>query len=152
MGKTRIQQQSQEELIQEGEKLQKAIEKGAQVKKKKKKGIDEAKLYIQATYNNTIMTLTDMTGNTLAWSSAGAIGFKGTKKSTPFAASKVAEVIAQKALKLGVSRLHIIVKGIGQGRDSALRTIATQGFQILSIGDFTPLPHNGCRPPKPRRV
>ncbi|OIO44172.1 MAG: 30S ribosomal protein S11 [Parcubacteria group bacterium CG1_02_36_42] len=114
--------------------------------------IKEGKIYIASSYNNTIMTLTDSSGNTLTWASAGNIGFKGTKKGTPFAASKVAEVMAQRAQKLGVERVEVYIKGIGSGRESAIRSLANRGLDIIAIADITPIPHNGCRPPKVRRV
>ena len=112
----------------------------------------EGNLYISSTYNNTIVTLTDSLGKVLAWRSAGAIGFKGTKKATPFAASKVAEALCIIADKMGVSKINVFVKGIGSGRDSAIRSLASHGLEILSITDITPIPHNGCRPKKSRRV
>ncbi|MBI4358996.1 MAG: 30S ribosomal protein S11 [Candidatus Nealsonbacteria bacterium] len=115
-------------------------------------GIDEGLVYVNSTYNNTILTLTDLRGNVLTWVSAGNLGFKGTKKSTPFAASKVAEALAERAKKIGVGKVWIIIKGIGSGRESALRSLAGRGLEILSIKDATPVPHNGCRPPKVRRV
>ena len=99
-----------------------------------------------------MITLTDPQGNVLGWTSAGAIGFKGTKKATPFAASKVAENISQTAKKNGIERIEILVRGIGSGRESAIRSLAARGFDIISIKDITPVPHNGCRPPKVRRV
>jgi small subunit ribosomal protein S11 len=114
--------------------------------------IKEAKIYIFSSYNNTIITLTDIKGNVLAWVSAGSIGFKGTKKATPFAASKVAEVVSEICRKLGVDKVQVMVKGVGAGRESALRSLAARGFDIISIKDITPIPHNGCRPPKVRRV
>ncbi|MFH1036903.1 MAG: 30S ribosomal protein S11 [Patescibacteria group bacterium] len=116
------------------------------------KRIDEGRVYIKSSYNNTIITLTDKNGNVLGWVSSGGIGFKGSKKATPFAASKVAENVAQIAQKIGVSKIAVFVKGIGSGRESAIRSLAARGFDILSIKDETPIPHNGCRPPKTRRV
>ena len=112
----------------------------------------EARIYISSTYNNTIITLTDLKGNVLAWVSAGNVGFKGNKKATPFAASKVAEAICQVAEKLGVEKVEILVKGIGSGRESAIRSLAAKGLEIVALRDITPVPHNGCRPPKARRV
>ncbi|MDD2909790.1 MAG: 30S ribosomal protein S11, partial [Candidatus Pacebacteria bacterium] len=103
-------------------------------------------------YNNTIITLTDQFGNVLESKSAGKLGFKGSKKSTPFAASKVAEAIGQTADKMGIKKVKIFVKGVGSGRESAVRSIANQGFEILSIKDTTPIPHNGCRQRKPRKL
>ncbi|MDP2930701.1 MAG: 30S ribosomal protein S11 [bacterium] len=120
--------------------------------KKAALGIDEGRIYISSTYNNTIISLADMKGNVLTWVSAGNIGFKGTKKSTPFAASKVAEGIVERAKKIGVTRVSVIIKGIGPGRESALRSLANRGLELLSIKDVTPIPHNGCRPKKVRRV
>lgn len=122
-------------------------------KKKKQREISEhAKAYIQATFNNTILTITDQNGGVVTWGSAGTAGFKGTRKSTPYAATTAARVVAEKALKLGVKRLDVFVKGPGPGRDSTIRALKTAGFQINSISDITPIPHNGCRPRKRRRV
>ncbi|HPC30704.1 MAG TPA: 30S ribosomal protein S11 [Candidatus Pacearchaeota archaeon] len=150
MGKKHIIAKTEEELIKEGEVIEKAIQKDAKLDKviigK------EGRIYIFCSYNNTIISLTDSGGNVLASQSAGRLGFKGTKKSTPFAASKVAEAISQLAEKMGIKRIHIIVKGVGSGRESALRSIANQNFEILSIQDATPIPHNGCKPRKPRRL
>lgn len=150
MGKKRIITKTKEELLKEREKIDEALRK--EVKVKPKRIISEGKIYISVSYNNTLITLTDPEGKTLAWSSAGNIGFKGTKKATPFAASKVAEDISQKAKKLGINKIEILVKGIGSGRESAIRSLATYGIEIESIKDVTPIPHNGCRPPKVRRV
>ncbi|MBU4350818.1 30S ribosomal protein S11 [Candidatus Parcubacteria bacterium] len=122
------------------------------VAKKASLGIDEGRIYINSTYNNTIVTLTDLSGNVLTGVSAGNVGFKGTKKSTPFAASKVAEALADRAKKIGVIKVWVIIKGIGSGRESALRSLAGRGLELLSIKDVTPVPHNGCRPKKIRRV
>lgn len=151
MGKKRIVEKSPEELLQEREKLETTFRKELKVSKKKVK-TREGKVYISSSYNNTIITLTDNKGNVITWASAGHIGYKGTKKGTPYAASKVAEVIAQRAKKLGVEKISIFVKGIGTGRDSAIRSLAAQGMDIILIKDVTPIPHNGCRPPRPRRV
>ncbi|OGZ17411.1 MAG: 30S ribosomal protein S11 [Candidatus Nealsonbacteria bacterium RBG_13_36_15] len=123
-----------------------------EVKVKFGKRVTEGKVYISVSYNNTLITLTDPDGNVLTWSSAGNIGFKNTKKATPFAASKVAEDISQKAKKLGIDKIEVLVKGVGSGRESAIRSLATHGLEIESIKDITPIPHNGCRPPKIRRV
>jgi small subunit ribosomal protein S11 len=108
--------------------------------------------FILATYNNTRITVTDERGNALAWSSAGALGFSGAKKATPFAAARVAEVVAEKAKKRGVGKVNVRVSGVGSGRDSAIRSLANHGIEILGIKDTTPLPHNGPRPKKVRRV
>lgn len=109
-------------------------------------------VHIQATYNNTLITVTDDKGNTVAWSSAGAIGFSGTKKATPFAAARVAERVAEKLRRAGLGQVAVRVSGVGSGRDSAIRALANQGLNIISVKDVTPLPHNGPRPKKPRRV
>lgn len=150
MGKKRIITKTTEELLQEQEKIETTLKKEAKVKSVSK--VREGRVYIFSSYNNTIITLTDSQGNVLAWRSAGNIGFKGTKKATPFAASKVAEAISQVAKKLGIEKIAILVKGIGSGRDSAIRSLAARGLEIISIKDITPIPHNGCRPPKVRRV
>jgi len=150
MGKKRIIAKTEEELLEEREKTEKAFKKEVKIEPSKK--INEGKVYIAASYNNTICTLTDSRGNVLAWASAGNIGFKGTKKATPFAASRVAEKLVEKAKKLGLEKVEVLVKGIGSGRESAIRSLAARGLEILAITDITPIPHNGCRPPKVRRV
>jgi len=151
MGKKRIIQKTEKELLEEREKIETAVKKEVKVETPSGK-IKEGKLYISSSYNNTIITLTDIKGNVLAWASAGQIGFKGTKKATPFAASKVAEAIVQTIRKIGIQKIAIFIKGIGGGRESAIRSLATHGLEIISITDITPIPHNGCRPPKVRRV
>jgi len=150
MGKKRIVTKTEEELLKEREKVEAAMKR--KVKTEVPQKIKEGKVYISASYNNTIITLTDPQGDVLTWTSAGNIGFKGTKKATPFAASKVAEALAQTAKKLGVEKVEVLVKGIGSGRESAIRSLASRGLDITSIKDITPIPHNGCRPPKARRV
>lgn len=150
MGKKRIIEKTPEELLKEKEKVEAAVRK--EVKARAPQKIREGKIYVFSSYNNTLITLADPDGNVLAWRSAGNIGFKGTKKATPFAASKVAEAISQIAQKLGIEKVAILVKGIGSGRDSAIRSLAARGLDIVSIKDVTPVPHNGCRPPKVRRV
>lgn len=109
-------------------------------------------LYIQSTYNNTLMTLTDDGGNALFASSSGAMGFKGAKKGTPFASAKVANILAEKAINAGIKNVSVVVKGVGAGRESAIRSFAAKGIEINNISDVTPIPHNGPKPPKPRRV
>lgn len=151
MGKKRIIKKTEKELLEEREKVEAAVKKEVKIGAPLGK-IREGKLYISSSYNNTIITLTDLKGNVLAWASAGSIGFKGTKKATPFAASKVAEAMAQTIRKLGIQKLAVLVKGIGSGRESAIRSLAARGFDIVSITDVTPIPHDGCRPPKVRRV
>ena len=121
--------------------------------KKSKKVVDaEGVAHVQATFNNTTITITDSRGNTVAWGSAGKAGFKGSKKSTPFAATVAAEQAAREALSIGVRRVHVRVQGPGSGRESAIQALASAGLQVKSIRDVTPIPHNGCRPPKRRRV
>ncbi len=121
-------------------------------KKKEKKSVYEGQVYIQATFNNTIVTVTDMNGNVVSWSSAGSLGFRGAKKSTPFAAQSTAETAVQKALGYGLQDVHVYVKGPGVGRESAIRSLGNLGLRVRSIKDITPIPHNGCRPRKSRRV
>ncbi len=122
-------------------------------KKKIKRNVPRAIAHIKSTFNNTVITITDMTGDTLCWASAGTIGYKGSRKSTPFAAQKAAEAVAKDALKkFGVREVEVRVKGPGAGRESAIRTLAQAGLDIKAIEDVTPLPHNGCRPRKRRRV
>lgn len=150
MGKKRIIKTTEEDLIKEREKIDEKLKKEVKVKTPQK--IREGRIYVSSSYNNTLISLTDFQGNVLASCSAGVIGFKGTKKATPFAASKVASKICESAKKLGIEKVDILVKGIGAGRDSAIRSLATHGLDIISIKDITPIPHNGCRPPKVRRV
>jgi len=121
-------------------------------KKKERKNISNGVAHIQATFNNTIITITDPVGNVVAWSTAGAKGFKGSRKSTPFAAQIAAEDCAKKAQEHGMRSVEVYVKGPGSGRESALRALQAAGFSISFIKDVTPIPHNGCRPPKRRRV
>lgn len=117
-----------------------------------KKKIVEGILYVESTYNNTRLSLTDKAGNVLAWSSSGALGFKGAKKGTPFAASKIGELIGEKASQIGLKEVSVVVKGVGSGRESAIRGFSTFGVEITSIVDKTPVPHNGPKPRKPRHV
>jgi len=121
-------------------------------KRKEKKVVFEGNVFIQATFNNTIVTVTDLRGNALSWASAGGLGFRGAKKSTPFAAQTTAENAANKAREFGLRELHVFVKGPGVGRESAIRSLGALGFRVKSIHDVTPIPHNGCRPRKSRRV
>ena len=121
-------------------------------KKKEKKSIYEGRVVIQATFNNTIVTISDMNGNVVSWSSAGSLGFRGAKKSTPYAAQSTAETAGQKALASGLQEVHVFVKGPGVGRESAIRALGQLGLRVRSIEDITPIPHNGCRPRKSRRV
>ena len=121
-------------------------------KKKEKKNISSGVVHIQSTFNNTIVSITDMAGNVISWSSAGVQGFKGSRKSTPFASQMAAEDAAKKAMEHGMKNVEVYVKGPGAGRESALRALQAAGFNVLMIKDVTPIPHNGCRPPKRRRV
>lgn len=126
----------------------------AGTKKTKKKIIATANgvAHVKATFNNVIITLTDMQGNTLAWASAGKMGFKGSRKNTPFAASVSAETAAKEAYDMGLRKVDVLIKGPGSGREGAVRSLQTAGLEVLTITDITPMPHNGCRPPKKRRV
>ena len=124
----------------------------AKVKKKEKKNVYEGNVFIQATFNNTIVTVTDLNGNTVSWASAGGLGFRGAKKSTPYAAQTTAETAIKKAVDSGLKEVHVFVKGPGVGRESAIRSLGTMGLWVKSIKDITPIPHNGCRPRKTRRV
>jgi small subunit ribosomal protein S11 len=146
MGKKRIAEKTEEKVKEVKTKEPQAPKKVRRITS------NEGRAYISSSYNNTKITLTDSKGDVLAWSSAGSIGFKGTKKATPFAASKIVEVLSQKARKQGVEKIAVFVKGIGGGRDSAIKSLAANGLDIVSIKDVTPIPHNGCRPVKPRRV
>ncbi|MBN2351880.1 MAG: 30S ribosomal protein S11 [Spirochaetales bacterium] len=121
-------------------------------KRERRKNLGEARVYIQATFNNTVVTVTDISGNTIAWSSAGSLGFKGAKKSTPFAAQSTTETAVNKALEYGIQEVDVFVKGPGVGRESAIRAIGNLGLRVRLIVDITPIPHNGCRPQKARRV
>jgi len=125
----------------------------APVAKKGKKVVEsEGIAHISATFNNVLITITDMRGNTIAWGTAGKAGFKGSKKSTPFAATVAAENVGREAMNMGVRKLHVLVQGPGSGRESAIQALASVGLRVVSIKDVTPIPHNGCRPPKKRRV
>jgi len=126
--------------------------KKIRTKKKVKKNIANGVVLIQSTFNNTIVTITDTVGNVVAWSSAGVQGFKGSRKSTPFAAQLAAQDAAKKAMEHGMRSVEVYVKGPGPGRESALRALQATGFSVVMIKDVTPIPHNGCRPPKRRRV
>ena len=127
----------------------------AEIKRKKKKikrQINKGQAHIKCTYNNTMVMISDMTGGMLAWSSSGLLGFKGAKKATPYAATQVVQDVTEKVKKYGVQELEVFVQGVGSGRESSIRSLANRGFELTSIKDVTPIPHNGCRPKKPRRV
>lgn len=152
MGKKKIvKQENSETVLAEKTKVENAIVK-ASSKGASKKKVETGNAYVKASYNNTLISVTDIKGNLLAWSSSGSLGFSGPKKATPFAASKVVLALTEKLKKIGPANLHVIVRGIGGGRDSAIRSFANQGFNILSIRDATPIPHNGPKPVKTRRV
>jgi small subunit ribosomal protein S11 len=124
----------------------------ARPRRRERKQVPRGNAYIQSTFNNTLVTLTDPAGNVLSWSSSGAVGFKGSRKSTPYAASQAAEDAAKKAMEHGVRTVDVYVKGPGSGREAAIRSLQATGLAISAIIDVTPIPHNGCRPPKKRRV
>jgi len=157
MGKKRIIKKSAEELLKETEKTESVEQKATKtIKVKDKKGkvinLERANIYIRSTYNNTIITLTDVQGNVVAWTSSGSVGFKGPKKATPFAASRVVEVLIEKIRNFNIREVFVFVNGVGSGRESAIRALVNHGLEISGIKDITPSPHNGCRPRKPRRV
>lgn len=128
------------------------VAKKQKTKKKEKRHVTSGKVHIQSTFNNTIVTATDTQGNTLAWSSAGACGFKGAKKGTPFAAQQAAEIVAKKIADQGMKKVEVEVSGPGAGRETAIRALQSAGIRVSLLRDVTPIPHNGCRPPKQRRV
>ena len=131
---------------------EKKVKKTATKKRKITTSVDKGRVYIQSSFNNTIVTVTDAAGNALAASSAGALGYKGSKKSTPFAAGQAAEKAAKIAKEYGLKSVEVYVKGPGNGRESAVRSLAAADLEVTMIRDISPIPHNGCRPPKPRRV
>ncbi len=152
MGKKKVFAPTGEESLKESEALE---AKAASVKERTslpRRSILQGVAYVHASYNNTIISLTDKDGNVLAWASSGALGFKGPKKATPYSAMRVADALAAKTAKLGLRDIQVKVSGIGAGREAALRGLAAAGYNLISIEDVTPLPHNGCKPPRPRRV
>ncbi|MEA1909417.1 MAG: 30S ribosomal protein S11 [Patescibacteria group bacterium] len=126
--------------------------KGRRVRKAKKRTVSSGHVYIKSTFNNTMITITEENGEVIAWNTAGRSGFKGSKKSTPYAASLASKAAATKAVEMGMTKAHVFVQGVGSGRDSAIRSLDSAGLQIVAIKDITPLPHNGPRPRKSRRV
>lgn len=140
--------------IEAGEKNKEGDDKKAAYTKKKKakRQIQKGQAHIQCTYNNTMISVTDLSGGVLGWSTSGLLGFKGAKKSTPYAATQVAMDVCEKVSKYGVRELDVFVRGVGSGREAAIRAFSNKGFNLFSIKDLTPIPHNGCRPKKPRRV
>ncbi|HAH97615.1 MAG TPA: 30S ribosomal protein S11 [Firmicutes bacterium] len=126
--------------------------KGARVKRKERKNVESGIAHIRSTFNNTIITITDTQGNVLSWSTSGHMGYKGSKKSTPYAAQMAAETAAKAAMEHGLRQIEVLVKGPGSGREAAIRSLQAAGLEVNMIKDVTPIPHNGCRPPKRRRV
>jgi len=149
MGKKKVIKETTEEILKEGEVREATIKKKKEIKAKI---LAVANVYIQSSYNNTIVTITDLNGEVVASESAGAVGFKGPKKATPFAATKVIDSLMNKTQRLILKEVNVFVKGVGSGREAAIRALVANGLEILSIKDITPIPHNGCRPRKPRRV
>lgn len=144
MGKKRI-------VKKEGQEGEVGVKNPAEAKSGKKK-LEAGILYVQSTYNNTKILLTDTKGNALAWSSSGSLGFKGAKKGTPFAAAKVGELVGEKAINMGMKSIEAVVKGVGQGREASIRGFLSKGLELVGVKDVTPVPHNGPKPKKPRRV
>ncbi|MBQ8416784.1 MAG: 30S ribosomal protein S11 [Clostridia bacterium] len=132
--------------------MAKVVAKKVVKRRRERKNIEKGAVHIQATFNNTIVTVSDAQGNTISWASAGELGFKGSRKSTPFAAQSASETAAKAAMEHGLKSVEVFIKGPGAGRESAIRALETVGLQITMIKDVTPIPHNGCRPPKRRRV
>ena len=130
----------------------KGAKKAVTRRRRERKNVEKGAAHIQSTFNNTIVTITDTQGNAISWASAGELGFRGSKKSTPFAAQTAAETAAKVAMEHGMKSVEVYVKGPGSGREAAIRALSAAGLQVLSIKDCTPVPHNGCRPPKRRRV
>lgn len=150
MGKKKIVEKSKEELLKETESLKTTLAKKTQPAVKQK--VEQGRIYINATYNNTMITVTDNRGNVITWMSSGSIGFSGPKKATPFAAAKVVEAVVEKIQRSGPTNVEVLVRGLGSGRDAAIRSLAAKGLNITSLKDVTPIPHNGPRPRKVRRV
>lgn len=141
-----------EEVVLESAAVDGVAEEVAKKRKKSKRQVFKGRASIQCTYNNTIVSLTDVNGAVLGWSSSGHLGFKGAKKSTPYAATQVVGDVTEKVKKYGLQEIEVFVKGVGSGREAAIRALANNGFSLISIKDLTPIPHNGCRPRRPRRI
>ncbi|MDZ7611515.1 MAG: 30S ribosomal protein S11 [Candidatus Moranbacteria bacterium] len=141
-----------DQVSEESEQKADAVKVKRKKKRRIRRQVQKGQAFVKSTYNNTMVTLCDLHGNTLAWSSSGLLGFKGAKKATTYAASQVVNDVTEKVQKYGLKDLEVFVKGVGSGRESAIRTLAQKGFNLNMIKDRTPIPHNGCRPPKPRRV
>ena len=129
-----------------------SVKKTGGIRRRERKNIDKGSAHIHSSFNNTIVTITDVAGNALSWASAGGLGFRGSKKNTPFAAQMAAETAAKAAMEHGLKSVEVFVKGPGSGREAAIRALQTAGLEVTMIKDVTPIPHNGCRPPKRRRV
>jgi small subunit ribosomal protein S11 len=154
MGQKKVTEKTEKDILEESKKLEETMVKKSSIKKSGQ-GVGKigvGVIYVNFSYNNTMLTATDKKGNVVAWISAGSLGFSGPKKATPFAASKMVAAVSEKLKKIGFSEIEVVMKGVGSARDSALKSLAGQGFSILSIKDVTPIPHNGPRPPKKRRV
>lgn len=153
---TEIKKTSEEVVEQPQQAAPEVAEVSASEEKKKKKKLKrqilKGQAHIKCTYNNTLVAISDLNGGMLGWSSSGLLGFKGAKKATPYAATQVVSDVTEKVKKFGIKELEVFVKGVGSGRESSIRSLANKGFDLVSIKDVTPIPHNGCRPPKPRRV
>lgn len=152
MGKKKIIEAKKDEIAGGAKPASPASSAGKSAGKPAKVKVSSGTLYIRSTYNNTLMTLTDKNGNALFASSSGAMGFKGAKKGTPFASAKIADLLADKAINAGIKEVDVVIKGVGAGRESGIRTLASKGIEISAIKDVTPIPHNGPKPKKPRRV
>ncbi len=153
MGKKKIQTQTAEEALKETEALEVAQKKASSsAEKGSSKKFEKGQVHIQSTYNNTLITISRTNGEVVAWSSAGTLGFKGPKKATPFAASKIVESLMEKVRRIGIREVDVFVRGIGSGREAAVRALVANGLEVNFIKDETPIPHNGCRPRKARRV
>jgi small subunit ribosomal protein S11 len=150
MGKKKIAKETAEEALKESEVVESALKKAVEVSAEKK--LIRGKVFINASYNNTFISVTDEAGNVIAWASAGSLGFRGPKKATPFAAARVAEAVLEKLRKTGLEEVEIYIRGIGGGRESAVRTFISKGLDVTLVKDVTPIPHNGPRPRKVRRV
>lgn len=151
MGKKKIFKEAPERALAEREALESAMKRVGE-KGSLASALTKGRVYIQVSYNNTMITVTDEKGNVIAWSTSGSLGFKGPKKATPFAAARVAEAVMEKVKKTGLENVEIYVRGVGGGRESAIRAFAARGLNITLVKDITPIPHNGPTPPKPRRV
>ncbi|MBI5306488.1 30S ribosomal protein S11 [Candidatus Wolfebacteria bacterium] len=152
MGQKKVIEKTKDEILKEEKQLETAVAKSASAPKTAGGKVDTGVVYLNFSYNNTILTATKKNGDVVSWITAGSLGFSGPKKATPFAASKMVSAISDKLKKIGFINIEVVLKGVGSARDSALKSLAAQGFNIVSIKDVTPIPHNGPRPPKVRRV